>query len=137
MMKLKEFKGTSKLKKAALNVLVKMLNPKDIQNLREVFQSIDTDNSGFIELSELEKAIKEANFDLTAKEIRHIIQELDYSGNQKINYSEFLAATISVQTILTHERLEALFKQFDIDNKDEITSENIRAAMGKLGKEIS
>jgi hypothetical protein len=29
-MKLKEFKGTSKLKKAALNVLVKMLNPKDI-----------------------------------------------------------------------------------------------------------
>lgn len=50
-----------------------MLNPKDIQNLREVFQSIDKDNSGFIELSELEQAIKEAKFDLTAKEIRNII----------------------------------------------------------------
>ena len=96
MDRLKHFKGTSKLKKAALNVLVKMLNPKDIQNLREVFQSIDKDNSGFIELSELEQAIKEAKFDLTAKEIRNIILELDYSGNQMINYSEFLAATISV-----------------------------------------
>jgi hypothetical protein len=35
--RLKEFKGTSKLKKAALNVLVKMLNPKDIEKLREIF----------------------------------------------------------------------------------------------------
>lgn len=33
--------------------------------------------------------------------------------------------------------MEALFKQFDIDNKDEITSENIKAAMSKLGKQIS
>ena len=73
MAKLKSFKGTSKLKKAALNVLVKMLNPKDILNLREAFQKIDTDNSGFIELSELEQAIKGAHYELTAKEIRSII----------------------------------------------------------------
>lgn len=33
--RLKAFKGSSKLKKAALNVLVKMLNPKDIEKLRE------------------------------------------------------------------------------------------------------
>jgi hypothetical protein len=33
--RLKKFKGSSKLKKAALNVLVKMLNPKDIEKLRE------------------------------------------------------------------------------------------------------
>jgi hypothetical protein len=35
--RLKEFKGSSKLKKAALNVLVKMLNPKDLENLRSEF----------------------------------------------------------------------------------------------------
>mmetsp|Transcript_10953 Transcript_10953/g.8128 ORF Transcript_10953/g.8128 Transcript_10953/m.8128 type:complete len:157 (+) Transcript_10953:555-1025(+) len=34
---LKKFKGQSLLKKAALNVLVKMLGPKDIQKLREQF----------------------------------------------------------------------------------------------------
>lgn len=32
--RLKAFKGSSKLKRAALNVLVKMLNPKEIENLR-------------------------------------------------------------------------------------------------------
>jgi Ca2+-binding EF-hand superfamily protein len=42
------------LKKAALNVLVKMLGPKDIEKLREQFQKMDTDNSGFLEIKELE-----------------------------------------------------------------------------------
>jgi len=50
MKKLKEFKVSSTLKKAALNVLVKMLNPKEIDSLRIEFQKIDTDNSGFIEI---------------------------------------------------------------------------------------
>ena len=35
---LKDFKGVSKLKKAAMNVLVKMLDSKEIESLRETFQ---------------------------------------------------------------------------------------------------
>ena len=48
-----------------------------------------------------------------------------------------MAATISIKTILTHEKLEALFRQFDVDNTNEITVENIKEAMSKLGKNIS
>ena len=62
---LKKFKGSSILKKAALNVLVKMLKPKDIDHLKSEFMKVDTDNSGFIEYSELESAIKRANFKIT------------------------------------------------------------------------
>ncbi len=54
-----------------------------------------------------------------------------------INYSEFLAATISVQQFLTHQKLEAIFRQFDIDGNDNITRQNIRDAMAKMGHEIS
>jgi calcium-dependent protein kinase len=39
--KLKAYKGTSTLKKAAMNVLVKMLNNKEIEHLREQFNQID------------------------------------------------------------------------------------------------
>ncbi len=98
---------------------------------------MDTDSSGFIEVAELEEAIKHAKLDMTAKEIKQIIDELDYAGNQRINYSEFLAATISIHTILTHEKLDALFRQFDVDNTNEITVDNIKEAMSKLGKEIT
>ena len=54
-----------------------------------------------------------------------------------INYTEFLAATISVQKFLTHQKLEAIFRQFDIDGNNQITKENIRDAMTKMGREIS
>jgi Ca2+-binding EF-hand superfamily protein len=134
---LREFKGSSKLKKAALNVLVKMLKPKDIEHLKGEFMKIDTDNSGFIEYSELEGALRRAEFKLTGEELSKIINELDYAQNQKINYSEFLAATISIQSFLTHDRLEALFKQFDIDETKSITRQNIKDSFTKLGKVIT
>lgn len=51
--RLLNFRGTSLLKKAALNWLVKMTDQKEIDSLREQFQKIDTDNSGVISLEEL------------------------------------------------------------------------------------
>ena len=69
--------------------------------------------------------------------ISKIITELDVKKNGKINYSEFLAATISVQEFMTEERLWMIFKRFDIDNRDYISKPNIVEAMKKLGKEIS
>lgn len=38
-----------------------MLNTKEVEALRQEFQKIDTDNSGFIEIAELEQALKKAN----------------------------------------------------------------------------
>jgi calcium-dependent protein kinase len=65
------------------------------------------------------------------------MQNVDYEGNGLINYSEFLAATMSVQTVLTEEKLYALFKHFDTDNSDYITPENIREAFLQNGRELS
>lgn len=38
-------------------------------------------------------------------EIQKIIKELDFADNKRINYSEFIAATINVQEFLSEERL--------------------------------
>ena len=38
---------------------------------------------------------------------------------------------------MTHSRLEAIFKQFDLDNNDQISSQNIVDAMTKMGREVS
>jgi len=50
---------------------------------------------------------------------------MDYAGNGKINYSEFLAATLDVKTFLNDTRLRAIFQQFDTDNSGFITEENL------------
>ena len=65
-----------------------------------------------------------------------MIAQMDYHNNKKINYSEFLAATIDVQSFLNESRLKAVFNQFDTDSSGKLTEENIFLAMQKLGKEI-
>ena len=51
--RLQDFKGISKLKKAALNIMVKQLNPSDLTHLNEQFHKIDTDQTGLISYEEL------------------------------------------------------------------------------------
>ena len=65
------------------------------------------------------------------------MHNVDYAGNGKINYSEFLAATIEVKQVLTEEKLWAIFKYFDTDDSGFITTENLKQAFAKTGKKIT
>jgi calcium-dependent protein kinase len=62
--RLKSFKGVSKLKKAAMNMLVKMADQKSIEQLREDFHQIDQDGTGLINADELKQAIKQSNINI-------------------------------------------------------------------------
>jgi hypothetical protein len=45
------FKGTSPLKKAALGMFVKMHSSAEMSYLREQFEHIDTEHTGFLDVS--------------------------------------------------------------------------------------
>lgn len=62
---------------------------------------------------------------LPEKDILKIIEEVDYFGNGKINYTEFLVATLDLKIILDNNKLKAVFQQFDSDNTGQITKDNI------------
>jgi len=79
--------------------------------------------------SELAECLKKKQLNMSSKEIQEMIQEVDYHGNGKINYSEFLSATINVRTFMTEQKMQAIFQQFDTDNSKVITQENIYFAM--------
>jgi Ca2+-binding EF-hand superfamily protein len=63
---------------------------------------------------------------MTGEQLLKVMDELDFQGNRRLNYSEFLAATINVHEFLTEERLEAVFKKFDVDEQGHITKENFK-----------
>ena len=125
------------LKKTAMSVLVKMLTAKEIGKLKQQFQAIDTDHTGYIDAQELSEAMKKSNLNVPAKEIDTIIAEIDYKGNKQINYSEFIAATLRTKRILNDSRLKVLFKEFDVDDSGYITKENMIEAFNRLDKTVS
>lgn len=58
--RLRQYRGVSTLKKAAMNLLVKMADNKEIEHLREMFMRMDKDQTGDITESELREALNEA-----------------------------------------------------------------------------
>ena len=56
------------------------------------------------------------------EEIKQIVKEVDYAENGRVNYSEFIAATINTKAYLSEDRLQAIFQSFDLDNTGSISS---------------
>lgn len=115
-----------------------MLPMKEVDQLRKQFELIDTDKSGFIDATELAQVFKQnENLKIPDDEIDRIIKEVDFAGNGQINYTEFIAATISVNKVLNHSRLESLFDQFDKDGTGFVTPQNMREVFQQIDKKLT
>ena len=65
--RMKKFAAMNKLKKAALLVIAKSLNPDEITGLQQLFRSIDVDNSGTITVDELRTAMRSLDAKLNVR----------------------------------------------------------------------
>lgn len=90
---------------------------------------MDSDKSGFINVNELKEALIKSNITVTDEQLKSIMREVDHHGNGKIDYSEFLAATVSVKQFMTEEKMWMIFKHFDVDDTNYISKANIEQAM--------
>lgn len=62
------------------------------------------------------------------------MRELDYLGDGRVNYSEFLAVTLSCKMTISEDVIWSTFKYFDRDSSGYITVENIQEILGSRGK---
>ena len=81
--------------------------------------------------------MRDKNIDKKDEEVEKIIRSIDLNGNQMINYSEFLTATLEVKNLVTDEKLWMMFRTFDTEDKNFITTEDIAKTMSKMGKNIT
>lgn len=94
--KISGYKGVSKLKQAALHILINQTDQKQFKDLRKQFDKIDKDGTGLINAKELMEALIDQGQNIDLPKCQTMIDELDYHQNGKINYSEFLIATIDM-----------------------------------------
>nr|XP_004510057.1 calcium-dependent protein kinase 4-like [Cicer arietinum] len=72
--RLKQFSAMNKLKKMALRVIAESLSEEEIAGLREMFQTMDTDNSGAITFDELKAGLRRYGSTLKDTEIRDLME---------------------------------------------------------------
>ena len=66
-----------------------------------------------ISVQEIKKYIHDNHLDMSDDDVKLMFKQLDYKGNNMINYSEFLVATLDSMTFFKESKLRSVFSMFD------------------------
>lgn len=129
---LKQYKKIHKLKKAILTFIASRLNDSEIAHLKEIFELFDK-NKGTISLDEMKLGLTKLKSDkekgksnIKAEEI---FKSINTNNTGKINYTEFIAASLDQKIYLKEERLYEAFRIFDKDNSGKISKDEIKKVL--------
>ncbi|CAA3024976.1 calcium-dependent protein kinase 1-like [Olea europaea var. sylvestris] len=127
--RMKQFRAMNKLKKVALKVIAENLSEEEIMGLKEMFKTMDADNSGTITYEELKTGLPKLGTKLSESEVRQLMDAADVDGNGAIDYIEFITATMHLNRMDREDHLFKAFEYFDKDKSGYITVEELEHAL--------
>jgi calcium-dependent protein kinase len=139
---LKRYKAGNRLYAETAKIIVNRLNNNEINDLRDIFRSLDVEMTGYITADGLQTALEQRGLTLAHGEIQsklyaEIIMANDYLGEGRIKYTDFLIATLDFKQILDDEIIWGAFSFFDTDRDGFITTSDVEGALMRAGCELS
>jgi len=129
--RLQSFEKKSALSRLCMEVVAHTLTAEQIKSLRKEFSKLDLQKSGEISQEELIKVVRKGSGITATGDIDHIFESArtgwEHTGN--INYHEFVAATISINSV-KEENIKLAFEMMSNRN-GYITVADIKDLLGK------
>ena len=120
-----------KLKKAALGYIATNLTQADVSSLEEIFNAMDIHHNGCITLKELDEAIAKGNFDDNIlHDLRQLRTDLAISGDQKLNWRDFVASTMDRSVALREDNMKMAFDHFSHSSAEYLTIDDLADIFG-------
>mmetsp|Transcript_28890 Transcript_28890/g.28591 ORF Transcript_28890/g.28591 Transcript_28890/m.28591 type:complete len:89 (+) Transcript_28890:381-647(+) len=88
-----------------MKIFAKMLTEDQIKDLREAFCRIDTDKNGFITAADIREGMKSQNYQMAAGKFQKLIESIDYIGQGKLNYEQFIMAALDKKQFINEENM--------------------------------
>jgi calcium-dependent protein kinase len=101
--------------------------------MKELFKSIDTDNSGTITVEEMRKALNQWGHKIDDVQLQQLMAIADVDGDGLIDYNEFVAATMHYSKLEKEELLQKSFQQLDKDGSGTISIDELADALKTFG----
>lgn len=101
----RNFKVSSCFQKEALTIIVRDMENAELKNLKDAFLSMDKSKVGYLTIKDLTDAMICKDNYVFGEELENYFKNADLNGDGKINYSEFLIATLNSEYILDEGRL--------------------------------
>ena len=83
------------LQKEIYFFIAKLSTEKQIKEFINLFDVLDTENTGVLTKEEIENNFKKVGININQKEINIILNGLDFHKDNEVSYTEFLAAMVS------------------------------------------
>ena len=123
------YRTFNKFKQAILTFIASRLSSEESKKIQNIFFNIDEEKKGFITFEDFRKyIINEYDIDdliENEEELRKGFQSVDIDHNNKIDYTEFLAANLDEKVFLKEDKLKEAFRTFDINDTGVIKKEDI------------
>ena len=121
-----DYAKSTLIKKISLLFIASRLDENEIEDLKKIFVAFDKRKDGQILYEELKQGLVQLKTDhINDEEIYNLFKTIDVDKNGKIDYTEFLAATLQKKNYLKIERLYEAFCLFDKDGSGKITKEEL------------
>mmetsp|Transcript_40073 Transcript_40073/g.115561 ORF Transcript_40073/g.115561 Transcript_40073/m.115561 type:complete len:589 (+) Transcript_40073:61-1827(+) len=126
---LRNFAHAASFKRAVLSMLAWSLSTEDRAELRQQFLALDTEKKGTITHCQM-KQVLEDTFHVDCDEAETLFQSLDTNNDDRIDYSEFLAAALQGRVKVHEDVLRRTFHRFDQTESGVITAVDLRQILG-------
>ncbi|RAL39260.1 hypothetical protein DM860_002793 [Cuscuta australis] len=133
--RLKQFSLMNRFKRKALRVIADFLSNEEVEDLKEMFGKIDTDNDGIVSIEELKVGLQKLNSQLAESEIQMLIEAIDSNGKGTLDYGEFIAVSLHLQRMANDEHLRKAFSYFDKNGNGYIEPDELQDALMEDGSE--
>lgn len=131
--RLKQFSLMNRFKRKALRVIADFLSIEEVEDIKDMFRKIDTDDDGIVSVEELKVGLQRSNSKLAESEIQMLIEAVDTNGKGTLDYGEFLAVSLHLQRMANDEHLRKAFSYFDKDENGYIEPDELRNALMEDG----
>lgn len=137
--RLGKFQNTAKLQKTVWLWMASVMTRKEETSvLNDIFRKIDLNNDGKLSREELISGYREAfgegeSDEQIAEIVNDVFEKYDVDGSGFLEYTEFVAATMDREKLMSDESLKKAFEVYDTDKSGAIDARELRAILGGEG----
>ncbi|KAH9329506.1 hypothetical protein KI387_001614 [Taxus chinensis] len=127
--RLKQFSVMNRFKKRALRVIAEHLSVEEVEGIRELFKTMDTNNNGSISFEELKAGLHKAGSQLSEQEVQLLMESGDVDKNGMLDFGEFVAVSVHLQRMDNDEHLHKAFTFFDKNGSGYIEIDELKEGL--------
>ncbi|KAJ7949987.1 putative Calcium-dependent protein kinase [Quillaja saponaria] len=131
--RLKQFSMMNRFKRKALRVIADFLSTEEVEDIKEMFKKMDSDNDGIVSIEELKAGFQNFGSQLAESEVQALIEAVDTNGKGTLDYGEFVAVSLHLKRMANDDHIHKAFSYFDKDGNGYIEPEELRDALMEDG----